>query len=92
MRAVRAEQSARGEAGVPTADRDVRVPGHALGIIAVMGAQNGLTIKAQPEDGAVVVVWRTRISQHLSRLPGVLSAGEVDAIDEVARRSTTWRP
>lgn len=67
-------------------------PVHALGIIAVMGAQNGLTIKAQPEDGAVVVVWRRRISQHLSRLPGVLSAGEVDAIHEVARRSTTWRP
>lgn len=61
------------------------------GVIAVMGAHDGFTVKKQPEDGAVVVVQRKRISQHLLRLPAKLTPREVDAVFEVARRSTTWR-
>lgn len=61
------------------------------GVIAVMGAQKGFTIKRQPEDGAVVVVQRRRISQYVGRLPVRLSEREITAIYEVARRSTTWQ-
>ncbi|MCE0485450.1 nuclease-related domain-containing protein [Ornithinimicrobium sediminis] len=64
----------------------------ALGVIAVMGAHKGFTVKKQPEDGRVVVVRRKRISQYLHGLPAQLSAREIDAVFEVARRSTTWRP
>lgn len=62
----------------------------AVGVIAVMGAHKGFTVKKQPEDGAVVVVPRKRVSQHLRRLPARLAAREIEAIYEVARRSTTW--
>jgi hypothetical protein len=61
------------------------------GLIAVMGAHNGLTVKEQPKGGAVVVVQRKRLSQHLSNLPATLTPREIDAVYEVARRSTTWR-
>lgn len=66
-------------------------PVEAVGVIAVMGAHNGFTIKRQPEDGTVVVVPRKRISQVLARLKPRLSAREIDAIYDVARRSSTWR-
>lgn len=61
------------------------------GIVAVMGAHNGFTIKEQPHDGAVVVVQRKRISQYLLGLGARLSVREVEAIFDVARRSTTWQ-
>lgn len=63
-----------------------------LGVIAVVGAHKGLTIKKQPEDGRVVVVQRRRISQWLRRLPTVLDDREMAQVVEVAGRSTTWRP
>lgn len=66
-------------------------PVEAVGVIAVMGAHRGFTVKRQPEDGTVVVVRRTRISQLLRKLPSRLSARETDVAFEVARRSTTWR-
>lgn len=62
-----------------------------LGVIAVMGAQKGYTIKAQPEDGAVVVVQRRRVARYVKGLPVRLTEREIEAIYEVARRSTTWR-
>jgi hypothetical protein len=65
-------------------------PVEAIGIIAVMGAQRGFTIKQQPEDQRVVVVQRRRISQHLRSRRPRLTAREVDAIFEVARLSSTW--
>jgi hypothetical protein len=61
------------------------------GVIAVMGAHKGFMIKKQPEDGTVVVVQRKRIRQLLLNRPQSLTAREIDAIYEVARRSTTWR-
>lgn len=68
----------------------VGFPVAAVGVIAVLGASRGFKIKAQPKDGAVVVVARKRISQYLGAQPARLSASEVDAIFDVARRSTTW--
>jgi hypothetical protein len=65
-------------------------PVEVTGVVAVMGAHKGLKIKKQPEDG-VVVVPRKRVSQYLLKRPPRLSAREVEAIYEVARRSTTWR-
>jgi hypothetical protein len=62
-----------------------------LGVIAVMGAHKGFKIKKQPEDGAVVIVQRRRIAQYLQRLPRRLTDREIEAIYDVARRSTTWR-
>ncbi|TIC81995.1 NERD domain-containing protein [Nocardioides sp. GY 10127] len=69
----------------------VGFPVAAVGVIAVMGARRGFTVKRQPEDGLVVVVTRKRVSQYLRTLPSTLTAREVEAIHEVARRSTTWR-
>ncbi len=69
----------------------VGFPVDATGVIAVMGAHKGLTIKAQPEDGKVVVTQRKRIRQLLLKRPPTLTAPEIDAIYEVARRSTTWQ-
>lgn len=68
----------------------VGFPVTAIGLIAVMGAHKGFTIKKQPEDGAVVIVQRKRISQYLQALPPRLGVGEIGSIFEVARRSTTW--
>jgi hypothetical protein len=66
-------------------------PVDAIGIVAVVGAHKGFTVKKQPEDGAVVIVPRKRISQYLRKLSPRLQPREVEAIYEVARRSTTWR-
>lgn len=65
-------------------------PVDATGVIAVMGAQKGYTVKKQPEDGRVVVVTRRGLKKYLTRLPVVLDPERVAAIYDVARRSTTW--
>jgi Nuclease-related domain len=65
-------------------------PVEATGVIAVMGAHKGFTVKKQPEDGAVLVVQRKRIAQLLLETPPRLTDRQTDAIFEVARRSTTW--
>ncbi len=62
----------------------------AVGVIAVMGAHKGYTIKKQPEDGRVVVVQRRRVSSYLQSHPVRLSSCQIDVIYDVARRSTTW--
>ncbi|MGN6780051.1 MAG: nuclease-related domain-containing protein, partial [Marmoricola sp.] len=61
-----------------------------LGVIAVMGAHKGFKIKKQPEDGAVVIVQRRRIAQYVQGLPRRMTEQEIEAIYDVARRSTTW--
>jgi hypothetical protein len=63
----------------------------ATGVIAVVGARGGYKIKKQPTDGKVVVVARRRIRQYLLQLSPQLTPRAVEAIYEVARRSTTWR-
>ena len=65
-------------------------PVDATGVIAVMGAHKGFTVKKQPEDGAVVVVQRRHITRLLLKVSPRLTARQVDTIYEVARRSTTW--
>lgn len=62
------------------------------GIIAVVGAQRGFTVKEQPRDGKVAVVAGKDIGGYLASRPQVLGPAQVDAIFEFARRSTTWRP
>ncbi|WP_083956302.1 nuclease-related domain-containing protein [Tersicoccus phoenicis] len=69
----------------------VGFPVTAVGVIAVMGARKGFTVKQQPADGSVVVVQRRRVSEHLLMLPSRLSPREIAAIYQAARRSTTWR-
>lgn len=68
----------------------VGFPVTATGVIAVVGAHKGFTIKKQPEDGAVAVVQRRRISQLLLKMPRRLTTREIEVIFDVARRSTTW--
>ncbi|HET7475922.1 MAG TPA: nuclease-related domain-containing protein [Dermatophilaceae bacterium] len=69
----------------------VGFPVAVLGVIAVIGAHKGFKIKKQPEDGEVVIVQRRRISRYVENLPRRLTDREIDAIYELARRSTTWR-
>ena len=61
------------------------------GVIAVMSAHDSFTVKKQPEDGKVVIVQRRQIARYLLKLQPRLSPREVDAVFEIARRSTTWR-
>ena len=68
----------------------VGFPVPVAGVIAVVGAQRGFTVKTQPADGAVTVVPRRRIGRFLTSRPQRLGLREIDAIHEVARRSTTW--
>jgi hypothetical protein len=69
----------------------VGFPIEVVGIVAVVGAHKGFTVKKQPEGGAVIVVPRRRISHYVRKLPLRLEPRKVEAIYEVARRSTTWR-
>lgn len=50
---------------------------------------DALVVKSQPAD--VQVVGRRDIAMWLRKRPAVLASGEVDAIWERARRSTTWQ-
>lgn len=68
------------------------LPVDVTGIIAVMAARRGMTVKAQPADGKVVVVARREIAGYLASRPTVFAYEQVDALYELARRSTTWRP
>jgi hypothetical protein len=67
----------------------VGFPVPVTGMIAVVGARRGFTVKSQPADRAVVVVPRRGIRRFLQSQPPRLSLREIDAIHEVARRSTT---
>jgi hypothetical protein len=63
---------------------------HVIGVVAVMGAQRGFTIKAQPEDGAVVVVPRRQVATWIEQQPALLTTEAVDQVYAVAKRSDTW--
>jgi hypothetical protein len=67
------------------------VPVITTGVIAVMGARKGFTVKSQPPDGDVVVITRREVAKWLSKRAAVLSDEQVQAIYAVARRSDTWR-
>ena len=68
----------------------VGFPVPVIGVIAVVGARRGFTVKAQPADGAVAVVPRRGIGRFLKGHPRRVGLREIDAIHEVARRSHTW--
>lgn len=59
-------------------------------LIAVVGARQ-VTVKSQPAEGDVVVLTRRRVVRWLTRQPVALTGTEIEAIYEVARRSTTWQ-
>ena len=61
-----------------------------VGVIAVMGAQKGFTVKAQPADGTVFVMTRRQIATWLGRRQAILNDWEIAAIFDVARRSRIW--
>lgn len=60
------------------------------GVVAVMGAHRGFTVKAQPEDGAVVVLTRRELRRWLGRQDVRLTDEQVRALYAVARRPGTW--
>lgn len=62
------------------------------GLIAVMGATGGYTVKEQPADGRVVIVKRKEVARYLSSLPARLDAPRVERIHSVARHLATWQP
>ena len=62
-----------------------------VGLIVVVGARRGFTVKAHPADGAVAVVPRRGINRFLKAQPHRFNLREIDAIHEVARRSSTWQ-
>jgi len=66
-------------------------PVDVVGVVAVVGAHRGFTVKQQPRDGAVVVLARRRLRAYLQGLPARLDVRQVEAIGDIARRSTTWR-
>lgn len=66
-------------------------PVDVVGIIAVVGARRGFTVKQQPRDGSVVVVARRRLTGYLQGLPARLDVRQIEVIGDIARRSTTWR-
>lgn len=68
----------------------IQVPVH--GLIVVMGAQRGFTVKHQPKDGAVSVLTRKALCGHLRSRPVILDGATVDRIYQAARHLATWQP
>lgn len=62
------------------------------GLIAVMGATRGFTVKHQPRDGLVWVVTRKGLVDYLLSLPPVLGEPSVTRIYDIARHLATWQP
>lgn len=69
----------------------VGFPVPVTGLIAVVGARRGLTVKSQPADGVVRVVGQRGVRPHLEAQPVRLGLPEIDVIHEVARRSSSWQ-
>ena len=67
-------------------DVDVRA------IIAVVGAQRGVTVSEQPHDAMVTVIAGRTVADHLAASPELLGARSIERIYEVARHLATWQP
>ena len=67
------------------AGREVKV----RGVIAVVGAHKGFTVKEQPSD--VTVVTRKRLARWLQDQRAWLPLVDVEDLHSVARRSDTWQ-
>lgn len=61
-----------------------------VGVIAIVGAHKGFTVKAQPDDGKVHVVARKQIDTWLRRRSAVLNPWQVAAVFDIARRPGVW--
>jgi hypothetical protein len=60
-----------------------------MGVIAVVGAHKGFTVKSQPDD--VHVTTRKQLARWLEHRRSVLSETQVTAVYTAARKSTTWK-
>ena len=60
------------------------------GIVAVLA--QSWTVKAQPADGAVLVLRPSMVRRLVQTLPVCSDSDEVDRLVMCARRSTTWQP
>lgn len=60
------------------------------GIEAVLA--QSWTVRAQPDDGAVLVLRPRKARRHLLSLPTRWSVDEVDRLLRAVHRSTTWQP
>jgi hypothetical protein len=56
----------------------------------MIGDRNKFAVKSQPRGGDVHVLARRKVADWLSKRGAVLSSQQVDAVFEIARRSTTW--
>lgn len=65
-------------------------PVFVVGLVVVVGAQRGWTIKSQPPGGDVHVLTRKQVADWLLQRGRVLPAEQVETLFEIARRSTTW--
>ncbi|HEX8768122.1 MAG TPA: nuclease-related domain-containing protein, partial [Jatrophihabitans sp.] len=63
---------------------------HVTGLIAIISDRTKFTVKSQPPGGDVHVLARRKVADWLSHRGQVLTAAQVDAVFQVARRSTTW--
>jgi hypothetical protein len=61
-----------------------------VGIIAIVGARKGFTIKSQPPGGQVHVLGRRHLKRWLVDHGRILDEEQVERIFEGARRSSTW--
>lgn len=62
------------------------------GIVAIMGAHRGFTVKEQPRDGVVSVIARKQVDAHLQAMPAVLGVPSIERVFAVARHLATWHP
>jgi hypothetical protein len=62
----------------------------AIGVVAVVGAHEGLTVKSQPGDGAVHVVPRRNLVNWLVGHRTIFSSEQVAVVAEAARHSSAW--
>ena len=62
----------------------------AVAVVAVVGANEGLTVKSQPGDGAVHVVPRRNLVNWLVGHRTIFSREQVELVAEAARHSSAW--
>jgi hypothetical protein len=70
--------------------RAVGAPVFARGLIVIVGASKGLTIKSQPPGGDVYVLRSRDVETWLGRRGQVLDDDRVERLYSQARKSTIW--
>lgn len=61
-----------------------------VGIVALVGAENGFNVRCQPKDGSVTVVGQHQLVPWLLGRRAILRPSDVEAIFGVARLPATW--